>query len=327
MLSIVLPIYNEETIIEPLYQRLCTMASGLTLPCEFIFVDDGSRDQSLQHLRRLQASDERILILELSRNWGHQAALSAGLSEARGDAVVLMDADLQDPPELIPEMVRAWHNGAQIVTASRREKHVRQGPRRWLSSAFYAVFQALSEISQVPHEGIFCLLDAEPAAELCRLRESNRYLPGLRDWLGYRSASIAYDRPDRTYGKSRQSLGRLVGYGMNAIFSFSHKPLRFILYLGCGIASISFMGALIVVLVRLHGSGLFDQPVVIGYTSTVFAVLFLGGIQLIALGLMCEYIGRIYDEVKARPLYIIRHRYHVRSLNLPPKEQAQAAQP
>ncbi len=327
MLSIVLPIYNEETIIEPLYQRLCAMASGLTLPCEFIFVDDGSRDQSLQHLRRIQASDERILILELSRNWGHQAALSAGLSEARGDAVVLMDADLQDPPELIPEMVLAWRNGAQIVTASRREKHVRQGPRRWLSSAFYAIFQALSEISQAPQEGIFCLLDAEPAAELCRLRESNRYLPGLRDWLGYRSASIAYDRPDRTYGKSRQSLGRLVGYGMNAIFSFSHKPMRYILYLGCGIASMSFLGALIVVLARLHGSGLFDQPVVIGYTSTIFAVLFLGGIQLIALGLMCEYIGRIYDEVKARPLYIIRHRYHVRSRNPPRKEQAQAAHP
>ena len=306
MLSIVLPIYNEADLLPQLYARLRAAADDLEMDCELVFVDDGSRDDSLKMLRELQERDHRVVIVELSRNWGHQAALSAGLATAAGSAVVLMDADLQDPPELIPKLVEAWRQGAQVVLAERRSRPER-GPRRWMTAAFYRLFSYLSDYPvPIQSGGVFCLLAKEPAEELRRLGEVNRYLPGLRAWIGFRNATIAYDRGEREQGRSRQSLWRLLRYGFDAIFSFSYKPMRLSMLMGLCIAGLALLGAAMVVVARIRGAGLFDQPVVVGYTSTVFAVLFLGGVQLICLGLMGEYIGRIYDEVKSRPLFIVR---------------------
>ncbi len=305
MLSIVLPIFNEAELLPSLYERLRAAVDRTGMSCELIFVDDGSRDDSLDQLRRLQNQDRRIVMVELSRNWGHQAALSAGLGIARGEAVVLMDADLQDPPELIPELIAAWQEGAQVVVAERRSRAER-GPRRWLTAAFYRLFAYLSDYPLPDRGGIFCLLDRAAAAELRRMSEVNRYLPGLRAWIGFRTTTVAYDRAERAQGRSHQSLLRLLRYGFDAVFSFSYKPMRLSILLGLGIAGFALAGALVIVIERFRGVGLFNQPVVVGYTSTIFAVLFLGGVQLISLGLIGEYIGRIYDEVKSRPLYIIQ---------------------
>ncbi len=304
-LSIVLPIFNEAELLPQLYARLRRVLDQLRLPCELIFVDDGSRDASLAQLRAMQRHDGRILIVELSRNWGHQAALSAGLATAQGDAVVMMDADLQDPPELIAELVAAWQAGAQVVVAERRSR-AEHGPRRWLTAAFYRLFGYLSDFPLPDRGGVFCLLGREPAQELRRLGEVNRYLPGLRAWIGFPAAAVAYDRAGRERGRSRQSLWRLLRYGFDAVFSFSYKPMRLSILIGLVIAGLALLGAAVVVIERLRGAGLFHQPVIVGYTSTIFAVLFLGGVQLVCLGLIGEYIGRIYDEVKARPLYIVR---------------------
>lgn len=307
-LSVVLPIYNEAELLPHLYERLRRVLVQLDCICEIIFVDDGSTDQSLPFLHKLQAGDPRITVLELSRNWGQQAALSAGLAECKADAVIMMDADMQDPPEIIPEMLLAWRNGAQIVTAERRSRS-EHGPRRWLTAAFYRIFNYFTGFQKPMNSGTYCLLDAAPAKELRKLSESNRYLPGLRDWIGFRTASIPYDRARREIGTSRQSWSRLWRYGFDAIFSFSYKPMRMLLTIGLSAAVIAILGAILMVIERIRGAGLFHQPVVVGYTSTICAILFLSGIQLAGLGIVCEYIGRIYDETKARPLYIVRNRF------------------
>jgi len=305
MISIVIPVYNEEPLLERLHTELTAAMADLSQPWEIVYVNDGSRDRSLEILLEKQREDPRVVVIELSRNWGHQAAVTAGLSLARGEAIVLMDADLQDPPAVIPELVAAWEKGAQVVVARRRAR-VETGLRRFLFPLFYKLFGLLSDYPIPLHAGIFSLIDRKVVDEINRLTETNRYLPGLRAWVGYRTEIITYARGERAAGAPKQSLWNLVRYAFDAIFSFSYKPLRLSLVFGSAMALLALAGAAGFVLCRLLSVGLFGQPVVVGYTSMIVSVLFLGGIQLICIGILGEYIGRIYDEVKRRPLFLIQ---------------------
>jgi polyisoprenyl-phosphate glycosyltransferase len=310
MISLVIPIYNEEELIEPLHRAVVGVLDSLTCPCEVLYVNDGSRDRSLELLLERQAADPRVTVVDLSRNWGHQPALTAGLSVARGDAIVLMDGDMQDPPEVIAEMIAAWENGAQVVVAERRSR-VERGLRKWLFPLFYKLLGYLSDYPIPLNAGIFGLLDRRAVDAINRLSESNRYLPGLRSWIGFRTAVVYYDRADRAAGEPKQTFMRLLRYALDAIFSFSYKPLRLSLVLGLLTATFALVYGFVLVACRLMGIGMFGLPVVTGYTSTIVSILFLGGVQLICVGLLGEYIGRIYDEVKRRPLFFIQqiHRH------------------
>lgn len=299
--SIVIPIYNEEAVLPLLYERL-TAALAATDDCEVIFVNDGSRDGTLPLLRGLVARDARLVVLDLSRNFGHQAAVTAGLDAARGRAIVLMDGDLQDPPELIPDLLAAWREGYDVVVARRRSRQDR-GLRGALFRLFHRFFSAISDFPIEPDAGIFGLLDRRAADELIGLRERNRFLPGLRSWIGFRQTTVWYDRAARAAGEPKQTLGRLFRYAFDAVFSFSYKPLHISWLFGLIASSFSFVYAAVLLILRL-----LQINVVSGFTTPTVAILFLGGIQLITIGILGEYLGRIYDEVKRRPPYIVGER-------------------
>ena len=305
MLSLITPIYNEEAILPQLHAEVSEAFRAIGMPWEAVYVDDGSRDQSLAILLELQRRDPHVVVVELSRNWGHQPAITAGLSVSRGDAAVLMDGDLQDPPSVIPELVAAWQHGAEVVLAERRSRTER-GLRKLLFPLFYKLLGFLSDYPIPLNAGIFGLMDRQVVDAIVRLSETNRYVPGLRAWVGFKTAVIDYDRPARASGQPRQTLGRLIKYALDAIFSFSYKPLRLTLGLGLIIAVLSFLTGLFFVICRILGIGLFGSPVVYGYTSTLAFILLLAGVQLTSIGILGEYIGRIYDEVKRRPLYVVR---------------------
>lgn len=304
MISVVIPIYNEEAIVDELHRRVTQSLRDLNRPYEVIYINDGSRDRSLIKLQALQLIDTQCVIVNLTRNWGHQAAITAGLSVATGDAIVLMDGDLQDPPEVIPDMVRAWEEGHEVVVAVRTGRR-EYGLRRYLFPLFYKMLGWLSDFPLPLNAGIFGLLDRRAADAIRNLSESNRYLPGLRSWIGFKTTTVSYRRDERAGGEPKQTFVRLFKYALDAIFSFSYKPLRMTLALGLVTSIGAFSLAVILLICRLFNVGLFAQPVTAGYTSTILSVLFLGGVQLIGLGILGEYIGRIYDEVKRRPLYLI----------------------
>lgn len=305
MISVVVPLLNEEAIVSRLHDALVTALRAVDSTWEVVYVDDGSRDRTLELLLGLREQDERVVVVELSRNWGHQAALTAGLTQARGDAVVLMDGDLQDPPQVIADMVTAWRKGAQVVLAERRSRAER-GPRRWLFQNFYKVLAFLSDFPIPLNVGIFGLLDRQVVDALNQLSETNRYLPGLRAWVGFKTAVVTYDRAERAAGEPKQTVWRLFRYGLNAIFSFSYKPLRLSLFFGMFIATLAMIYGVALLTCRLLGLGMFGLRVVDGYTTTIVSILFLGGVQLMSVGILGEYIGRIYDEVKRRPLVLVR---------------------
>ncbi len=320
LISLVVPVYNEATLIERLHDEVAQAIDRVDANWEVIYVDDGSCDESLMKLRDVQARDSRVVVVELSRNWGHQPAISAGLSVAKGDAVVLMDGDLQDPPSVIPDLVEAWLEGARVVVA-RRSSRKDRGLRGVLFPLFYKVLGFLSDFPIPLNAGIFGLLDRQAADAINRLSETNRYLPGMRAWVGYKTKVVFYDRAERAGGETKQSLWRLVKYALDAIFSFSYKPLRFCLGAGLAVSSFAMIYGVALVVLRLMGMGMFGISIVDGYTSIIVAVLFLGGIQLISVGILGEYIGRIYDEVKRRPLFLIEdiHRSETQSIdNRPP---------
>jgi dolichol-phosphate mannosyltransferase len=310
MLDLIVPIYNEEELIPRLHHEIVSALGELDLPWQVIYVNDGSRDRTLPLLLDVQKDDPRAVVVDLSRNWGHQAALSAGLSLSRGDAAVFMDGDLQDPPRAILDMVKAWRTGAQVVVAERRSRR-ESGLRSLLFPLFYKVLGFLSDFPIPLNAGIFGLLDRQAVQAIDQLSETNRYLPGLRSWVGFRTAVVYYDRAERAGGEPKQSLWKLTRYALDAIFSFSYKPLRLSLVGGLSVAAFAMLYGFVLLLCRLFGVGLFGIPVVDGYTSTIVAILFLGGIQLLSVGILGEYIGRIYDEVKRRPLFIIQkvHRH------------------
>ena len=305
LLSVVVPILNEADLVTRLHEELRAALDATSLPWEVVYVNDGSTDRSLELLRDVQRTDPHVTIADLSRNWGHQAALTAGLGLARGNAVVLIDGDLQDPPAVIPDLVAAWRAGAEVVVAERRSR-VETGLRRLFFPAFYRVLGFLSDFPIPLNAGIFGLLDRRAVDAIGTLQETNRYLPGLRAWVGFRTAVVFYDRRARSAGHPKQTLLRLLRYALDAIFSFSYKPLRLSLFAGLLVAFFSLVYGVVLIVCRLLGTGLFGIPVVVGYTSTIVAILFLGGAQLISVGILGEYLGRVYDEVKRRPLFVVR---------------------
>ncbi len=305
MISVVVPIFDEEAVIPRLHDELSAALARAGVPAEIVYVNDGSRDGSLALLLERARGDGRVTVVDLSRNWGHQAALTAGLATAAGDAVVLIDGDLQDPPSVIPELVAAWKEGAEVVVAERRSRRD-AGLRRLLFPLFYRLLGFFSDYPIPLNAGIFGLLDRRAVSAVNALSETNRYLPGLAAWVGFRTRVVLYDRQARAAGAPKQSFFRLLRYALDAIFSFSYKPLRLSLFAGLSVAFFAVVYGVVLTVCRLLGTGLFGIPVVNGYTSTIVAILFLGGVQLVSVGILGEYLGRVYDEVKRRPLYVVR---------------------
>jgi dolichol-phosphate mannosyltransferase len=297
MISIVVPIYNEEQIVLLFHAAVVDAMAGLNEDWEIVYVNDGSKDSSLQLLLDLQAQNPQVVIVNLSRNWGHMGALSAGLQTARGDAVVLMDGDFQDPPEVIAKLVAVWRTGAQVVTAVRRTRKERRKALALLFPLFYRVLGALSDYPIPLNAGIFGLLDRKAVDAINALKESNRYLPGLRAWVGYRTSIVYYDRQDRAGGEGKLTFLSRIKYALDAITSFSYKPLRMSFVLA---ALAGMVSAVLAIAAKLSSGPV--NPLGYGIAAAVFLV---GGILLIPIGILGEYIGRVYDEVRTRPLSLI----------------------
>ena len=304
-ISLAVPIFNEEAILLRLHDCVVQALDSTGETWEVVYVNDGSTDRSKELLLGFQRNDPRVVVADLSRNWGHQAALSAGLQLARGHAVVLIDGDMQDPPSVIPRLVEVWRQGYEVVVAERRSR-LDSGLRARLFPFFYRLLGFLSDYPIPLNAGIFGLLDRRAVDAVNRLSETNRYLPGLRAWVGYRTTIVVYDRQARAGGEPKQRIPRLIRYGLDAIFSFSYKPLRLSLLTGMLVAVFALLYGTLLALLRLTGHGMFGIPVVDGYTSTIVSILFLGGTQLMSVGILGEYLGRIYDEVKRRPLFLLR---------------------
>jgi polyisoprenyl-phosphate glycosyltransferase len=301
-IDIVIPIYNEEENLPSLYRRLREVCGRLNdLTWQVIYVNDGSSDRSLEIMLEQKQEDSRFGIIDLSRNFGHQAAIAAGLAHANGDAVIIMDGDLQDPPEVIPDLLAFWRKGAKVVRAQRRSRK-ESGIKRAGFDMFHKFFSLISDFPVPPNAGIFGLLDKQAVDELKRLPEKNRFFPGLRSWVGLEQGVVYYDRENRAAGKPKQSLGKLIRYALDAIFSFSYKPLRIMTISGILVSASGFAFASFFVIRRILGIEIAQT----GFTTLVTLILFLGGVQLIAIGLVGEYLARIYDEVKQRPLFIVK---------------------
>jgi polyisoprenyl-phosphate glycosyltransferase len=312
LLSVVAPMLDEEGLAAEFCSRVASSLEGL--PYELVIVDDGSSDATPAILDGLAVADPRVRVLHLSRPFGHQMAITAGLDHARGDAVVMIDGDLQDPPELIPELVRSWRDGADIVVAKRRfrsgETRFKLATARW----FYGLMGRLAQVDLEPNAGDFRLIDRAPLDALLRLRERSRFLRGMSSWVGFSRAVVEYDRDARTAGDTKYPLGKMLRFALDGLTSFSNFPLQLAALAGFACAALALLGLPLTIVARY--SGIYER----GVPSLLFAVLLIGGIQLLALGMLGEYMGRIYDEVKQRPLYVV-----ARSQNLDPEEGASAA--
>lgn len=300
--SVVVPIYNEQENLPALRERLTAVLDSTGRSWEVVAVNDGSRDRSLAMLREYHAADPRWKAVSLSRNFGHQPAVTAGVHAARGRCVVLIDGDLQDPPEVIREMVAKWDGGTGAdVVLGERTSRAERGTRGLGFRLFYPLLRAVTDLPSAPDAGIFGLMDRRVVDEFNKFPERNRFIPGLRAWLGFRTASVLYDRQERAAGKPKQTFRRLVKYALDGMLSFSYKPLKVATWMGFTVAAVGFVTAIIFVFRRLLGY----EPAGIGFTTLLASILFLGGIQLITIGILGEYMGRIYEEVKQRPLYVV----------------------
>jgi polyisoprenyl-phosphate glycosyltransferase len=298
MVSVVVPIYNEEELIARFHEAVAGALQCAVDEWEIVYVNDGSTDSSLELLKGIQALDSHAVVVELSRNWGHMGAISAGLLTARGRAVILMDGDFQDPPGVLPQLIDAWREGAEIVVGVRRSRQESSKVLAKLFPLFYRVLGALSDFPIPLNAGIFSLMDRKAVDSINSLGEKNRYLPGLRAWVGYRNAIVYYDRQDRLGGEGKLSFMSRIKYAMDAIASFSYKPLRLSFGLFC---FASCMAAVFVLLMLFSRSAVTSA----GF-GVVSAVFFMGGLLLLCLGVLGEYLGRVYDEVRSRPLSIIQ---------------------
>lgn len=300
--TIVIPVFNEETVLPELLRRLTALfEANPAIRWDALLVDDGSRDRTAALVRAQAERDPRFGLVEFSRNFGFQAALAAGLAQAKGDAVVTMDADLQDPPELIPELVARWRAGAEIVRAVRRSRQ-ETGVRRLGMDLFHRLFGRVADFPMETNTGTFGLLDRAAVDALNQLPERNRFFPGLRTWVGFQTGEVPYDRQERAAGEPQQTLGRLLRYALDGVFSFSYLPLRLLTYIGGIVSGLGFALGIFFIIRRLLGIEIAQT----GFTTLVTLVLFLGGVQLIGIGVLGEYLARVYDEVKQRPPYIVR---------------------
>lgn len=300
VISVVAPVFNEEPILHELYHRLRETLDGIGEPWELVFVNDGSRDGSYAIMRELHEQDPRLRVVNFSRNFGHQIAITAGADYAQGDAVVIIDADLQDPPSLIADMVAKWRQGYEVVYAVRAKRHGETWFKLFTAHFFYRLIRGITGVNIPVDTGDFRLLDRKAVEALKSMREHHRFMRGMSSWVGYRQTGIEYVRAERFAGETKYPLKKMIRFALDGITSFSYLPLQLATYAGFIIAAISVLGILITVALRLSGSQAFY-----GQATTLVMVLFLGGIQLISLGIIGEYLGRIYDEVKKRPLYIV----------------------
>ena len=300
--SFVIPIYNEEATIPEMYRRVSSVMDQMDGPVELILIDDGSRDISLQMLRDLHQRDERVCYLSLARNFGHQVAVTAGLNFARGQAIVVMDADLQDPPELISKMAEKWHQGYQVVYGQRTRRRQENWFKRVCAYLFYRLLRNMSRVDIPKDTGDFCLMDRKVVDLLNAMPERNRYIRGLRSWLGFQQTAIYFERDPRFAGKVKYSFAKSLGLAVNGLVSFSKVPLRIATYVGLFASVVALIMSLLVLYWRLFAA----RPALVGFAAISTVVFFLAAVQLLSIGILGEYIGHIYEEVKARPVYTLK---------------------
>lgn len=300
ILSIVVPVYNEEKVIDEFYGRANDVIKQLGRSCEMIFVNDGSRDATLAILKRIAAGDKGVKIISFSRNFGHQIAISAGIDYAQGDAVIVIDADLQDPPELIPSMLKKWEEGYDVVFGMREKRLGERIFKILTAKIFYRLIAFVTNVDIPSDVGDFRLMSRKAVVAFKKIKERHRFVRGLVSWLGFKQTSISYVRDKRYAGKTKYSLPRMMGFSLEGITSFSIVPLRVATYLGFACAAVSLL-----YMVRVLYITLFLHTTVKGWPSLMVVVLMLGGVQLISIGILGEYVGRIFDETKQRPLYLI----------------------
>jgi glycosyltransferase involved in cell wall biosynthesis len=299
-LSVVIPIYNEAENLPALYTRLIAVLETHAANYEIVFVDDGSRDSSLAQLQALADANRRVVVVELARNFGHQVAISAGLDQSRGGAVIVMDADLQDPPEVLPQFMAKWREGYDVVYAI-REHRKESWAKRTAYALFYRLLQRVANIEIPLDAGDFCIMDRRVVDLLVQMPERNRFVRGIRSWIGLRQVGLAYERHERHAGQPKYTFSRLIYLALDGLVSFSYVPLRVITVMGFSVSLLSIILAIFYVIKQLT-VGLYPP----GFATLTVAIFFLTGIQLITIGVIGEYVGRIFEEVKRRPLYILR---------------------
>jgi polyisoprenyl-phosphate glycosyltransferase len=299
--SFVIPVCNEEAVLHELHRRLSSVAEQLDGDCEFVLIDDGSNDRSREAMLELRAADPRVKLLFLARNFGHQLAISAGLDFATGDAVVIMDADLQDPPEVALEMAALWREGYEVVHAVRRHRAGENRFKRWTAHLFYRLLHRVSEVDLPLDAGDFRLADRRVAEIVRGMREPDRYLRGMFAWVGFRQTSVNYERDARFAGATKNSWPRMIRFAIDGILGFSVAPLRIILGLGFVMSGVALLVGVIAIVLKLAGA----LPPVTGWASLTVLISFLAGVQLIVLGTVGLYVARAYEQGKHRPLYLV----------------------
>lgn len=305
LISVVVPCFNEEQAIRETYEHLAkVLTSSADADFEFLFVDDGSRDRTLEILRMLQEADARVRVIAFSRNFGHQIAVTAGLEHAAGDAVVLIDADLQDPPEIIVEMLLLWRRGVDVAYGVRAEREGETAFKVWTAKAFYRSINRLSDVAIPLDTGDFRLMDRKVVDVLLSMPERDRFVRGMVAWVGFRQEPVYYKRAARHAGETKYPLRKMVRFALDGILSFSLAPLRLAGWMGFATAGLAMLGICYALVLRV-----LTHVWVPGWTLLFIACSFIGGIQLASLGVLGEYIGRIYGEAKRRPLYVVRERF------------------
>lgn len=299
--SFIVPVFNEEATLVELYRRLSAVMDSMDGTVELVLVDDGSHDRSLAIMRDLRERDRRVCYLSFARNFGHQVAVTAGLNFGRGQAIVVLDADLQDPPELIPELADKWRRGYDVVYAQRVQRHKEGWFKRLTAYMFYRLLRQLADVEMPTDTGDFCLMDRRVVDALNAMPERNRYIRGLRSWLGFRQIAIPFERDSRFAGEVKYTFRKSLALAIDGLVSFSKVPLRISTYVGLFAAVIAIVMAVLVIYWR------FFSPVspLTGFATIAVAIFFLGAVQLFSIGILGEYIGRIYEEVKNRPVYIL----------------------
>ena len=300
-ISIIAPVHNEEPVLHQLYQTVRQVMTESGESWELVLVNDGSRDRSAEIIAELHRQDPRVKGISLARNFGFQIAVTAGLDHVRGKAVVLIDADLQDPPEVILAMIAKWREGYDVVYGVRASREGETWFKRFTAKAFYRIIHRITSVDIPLDTGDFRLMDHRVVAAIRQMPERNRFLRGMVSWVGFKQTGVYYERQPRFAGETKFSVRKMTRFALDAITSFSYFPLQLATYLGFSIAALSAVMIILVVLLRLLSP---SEPL-LGQATTLVAVLFLGGVQLISLGIIGEYLGRIYDEVKGRPLYLI----------------------
>ncbi|WCK54556.1 glycosyltransferase family 2 protein [Aneurinibacillus sp. Ricciae_BoGa-3] len=304
--SVIIPVFNEEAVVNETYRRLTKVMESIGEPYELLFINDGSRDRTAEIIETITVEDNHVKLLNFSRNFGHQIAITAGMDYALGDTIIIIDADLQDPPELIPQMVEKWKEGYEVIYAKRIKRKGESLFKKWSAALFYRTLRASTEVNIPVDTGDFRLMDRKVCEAMRSIREKNRFVRGLVSWVGFRQTAIEYVRDERFAGETKYPLKKMIRLSMNGILSFSYKPLKLAMYLGFLISFASFVALVVTLYLKL-----FTANTIPGWTSIMDCLLLLNGITLTILGILGEYVGRIYDETKNRPLYILRSQKNV----------------